>query len=289
METQGPEKIIREDVWAEVPEVDGTEIIVQRHEKYIADKTHPQRGSLDQEATDRSAKKATELISEIIDKIPEEEREKLDIMVIGSPTQYMDGGRRSMETAASILSATRQVFQQYNLSTEQILNDQPRLVTVGGPISSGKIVEPRMFTKTPEFPEWIMENISNREMNVDFWTAFENDEGEVRQKRLELGAEGTWDIADRLADFLYAMKRFSEKHHQKHPGRRLILWVVSHYDTISPFIKSRIGGGKDNYLAVDYAGGFNINIKANQEPTTKIGDVIYPLALVKASTASSID
>lgn len=210
-------------------------------------------------------------------------------MVIGSPTAYMGKGQRSMETAATVLGTIGSVYEQYKLSPNQILNNQKRLKLDGRVIPSGKIVEPKIFEDSPEFVDFLMEYANTDNIDKAFFTAFEDDEEPVRSKRLEMGAEGPMDMADRLADFLYAMKLYSDKYHKAHPGRRLLIWVASHYDTISPFVKSRIRGSLDGYIPVDYGGGFCVRIAQDGSASTVIGGDSYSIPLVKASTASSID
>jgi hypothetical protein len=290
-EVGGPEEIRKEDLEMDAPDVGGTEIIIQRHEEYIRDKDHPEAGGLPPEARERAYNQTVSNLNRIMEQLSPEQRRSLDVMVIGSPTRYLgSGGMRSMETASAVLEGVRSVISNNDLSSEQVLNDQARLkANAGQPIPSQKIVEPRVFEDSPEFVEWLKQARGNGEINKDFWKAFEDDEGEVREKREEMKAEGPREMADRLANFTYALKRFAEKHHEKHPDRRLILWAVSHYDTISPFVKTRIGGGKDGYLPVDYGGGIGINIKSGGEASTKIGGVTYPLELAKSETASSTE
>jgi hypothetical protein len=286
----GPESITRNDVWAEAPEVNGTELIVQRHEEYVRDPSSPQRGSLTTESAERGRLQTERVFKGILEQIPESERGLIDVMVVGSPTQYMDGGRRSMETAVQVLAGLRTVFNEYNLSPSQLLNNQSRLKLEGKPIQSKSIVEPKIFSENPDFVEFLkQEQYGNGAINQGFFKAYEEDEGVVRETRLAMGAEGPEDMANRLGNYLYALKRYSEKYHRNNSGKRLIIWTVSHYDTISPFVRTRIGGGKEGYLGVDYGAGIAINLKPDGSSVTKIGGKDYAIPLVRTSTASSID
>jgi len=286
----GPEKISREHIWAEIPEKNGTELIVQRHEEYIKDKTDPHKGSLFPEAAVRANEQTTRVFQGMIEQIPEGLRQFLDVMVVASPTQYENGGRRSLETAGEVLGGIQKVFDQYHLSPDQLLNNQERLKLNGQPIQSKSIVEPKIFNDNPDFVQYLKDNFGNGAVNTGFFVAYETDQGEVRERRLAAGAEGPMDMADRLANYLYALKLYSDKYHREHPGRRLLIWTVSHYDTISPYIKSRIGGGtEEGFLGVDYGAGFAINLKPDGTSTTKIGEKTYSISLVKTATASSID
>lgn len=290
MSEAGPEVILREHILAEIPEQDGTVLIVQRHEQYIRDKADPRKGSLLPDAAIRANEQTARVFREMIEQVPEDMRQSLDVMVVASPTQYDNGGRRSLETASQVLGGMQQVFEQYHLSSSQLLNNQGRLKLNGRPIQSGLIVEPKIFNDNPDFVQWLKDNYGDGAINTGFFAAYEADKGKVRKRRILAGAEGPMDMANRLANYLYALKLYSDKYHKAHPGRRLLIWTVSHYDTISPYIQSRIGGGNDEgFLGVDYGAGFAINLKPDGTSTTTIGEKTYPISLVKAATASSID
>lgn len=284
---EGPEKLSKEHIWAEVPEVNGTELIVQRHEEYNRDPLDPNVGSLHPEAATRANEQTYRVFHQMIEKVPDELRKFVDVMVVGSPTQYMGGGRRSMETATQVLGGIRKVFEEYYMASSQLLNDQPGLKLNGQPRQSKAIVEPKIFQDNPEFVEWLMAEYGNGAVNQGFFAAYESDQGEVRERRLAAGAEGHFDSGDRLGNYLHTLSRYSNIYHRNHPGRMLYIWTVSHYDTISPFIKTRLGGDKDRFMPVDYGGGFAVNIGPDGTATTTIGGKVYPISLVKTATASS--
>ncbi|MDZ4385528.1 MAG: hypothetical protein U0944_03885, partial [Candidatus Moranbacteria bacterium] len=59
--------------------------------------------------------------------------------------------------------------------------------------------------------------------------------------------------------------------HRANPGRRLIIWTVSHYDSISPFIKKNIAEmDMKSYLPVDQGAGISINIDNQGKATCVI-------------------
>lgn len=286
----GFDKLRVDDLLVEAPQSNGTVLIIQRHEDYIRDRSDPRKGSLTDESTQRGKLQAAKIFKDIVEQIPEGERGSVDIMVVGSPTQYLDGGRRSMETATQVLAGIQQVITEYSLSPSQILNNKARLKLEGKPIQSKSIVEPKIFTDNPDFVEFLkQEQYGAGAINQAFFKAYEDDQGEVREARLKMGAEGPEDMANRLANYLYALKLYSEKYHQENPNKRLVIWTVSHYDTISPFVKSRIGGGKEGYLGVDYGAGIAINLKPDGTSNTNIGGKYYDVPLVKASSASAIN
>ncbi len=284
----GVERILREDLRIETPGIGETAIILQRHGQYIRDAANPNIGSITPDAAVQVSDLATGVMRGVLEDLSSEDRKKVDVMVIGSSTKFNGGGARSLETAKVELDAIREVFVGNNLNASQILNDKETLSTTGDPIPSGTIVEPKIFDNSPEFVEWL-ESYTGGDRDL-FWRVYEADQGEVRAKRQETGAEGPNEMADRLSHFVNALRLYSEKYHKDHPERRLILWAVTHTDTIVPFIKKKINGTTDGDLrSVDYGGGIGINIHKDGTATTKLGDKNYPIDLVKAPTASSID
>lgn len=289
MSELNPKEVLRSDVLPLKLAAEETGIIIQRHEEYIRDPEDPQVGSLKPDANNRAYTQTEQVLNQMLEQLNPEERKTLDVMVVGSPTRYHGKGQRSLETAATVLDTVESVFDLYGLPESQILNKAARLPWSGGPIPSQKIVEPKIFDQSPEFVEFIKDLTQSGGINLKFFIAYEGDQEPVKSKRLEMGAEGPMDMANRMADYLYAMKLYSEKYHQEHPGRRLLIWTVSHYDTISPYLKTRIGGSIDGHIPVDYGAGIGIHLAKDGEASTSIGGTEYQLPLVRASTASSID
>ena len=106
-------------------------------------------------------------------------------------------------------------------------------------------------------------------MGKEFWIAFEEDI--EKEKRIEMGAEGPDEIADRLKQVVSILSRYARMYHKNNPGRRLVIWAATHYDTISPFVKRGIFGvGKEVPLGVDYGAGISIGIDSAGNLTTRI-------------------
>lgn len=277
--TIGPEKITKNDLIIPLPEPNGTAIVVQRHENYHREPDNPHVGSLKPEAREQAYAQAESTIRQLIEQLPEDERLKFDFMIFASPTSYLGGGKRATETAQQVLAVIRGLVDEYHLSQDQVLNNQQRLPWDGGPIPSKKLVEPKMFEQSPEFVDFLRQTYGNGEMSQAAWQAYEEDFPEVRERRLELGVEGASDMGNRLAHFLSAIKRYADKYHTAHPGKRLLIWIDSHYDTISPFLREHVFNGRTDYLPVGYGAGFSMTVTPDGNAITNIGNETYSVNL----------
>ncbi|HBR79100.1 MAG TPA: hypothetical protein DEA46_01570 [Candidatus Moranbacteria bacterium] len=262
-------KIERSDISREMPGEGETEIIMQRHEAYIRDVEDERAGSLKEEEAKKSYDLAVEVFGSKLENLSEDERSTVDVLVIASNTQYVKG-RRSFETAAQALKGAEDVFKKYGIDEKQILNSgAKREGEENRPTKNTAILEPQFIDQSPEFREFLKEKYGDGAMTQKFWQAFEEDwEKEEREK---VGAEGPDDILERYTKFMNVLAKFSEVYHKKHSGRRLIIWPVSHYDTISPFVKKMVGmDTKKDYLAVDYGAGISLKIDKSGKMTSKI-------------------
>lgn len=266
-----PEIIKNADVRPEIPVTGGTVILIQRHEEYIRNEDDPRLGHLENKAAFRAREQATKIFGEIIEQIPEEERDKVDVLIVASDTQKSTG-QRCMETAQETMDGVKTVLYDKGLSKSQLLNThEGRFRGKNGPRPTAQIREPKIFTDSPEFVSFLETKYGTGQ---SFWIAFENDVEQVTRKTME--AEGPWELAERLHKFVGALARYSEHYHRENPGRRLIVWVVTHYDTISPYVKRYLADvDREKYLPVDYGGGFSINIQPDGSASTVIGNIPF--------------
>lgn len=273
-------KIENKDILSErpVPE-DGTRIIVQRHGKYDRDRNSESSGKLTHEGEEKTKQESRERVKNILDKIPEDERSKVMFLILGSDTTYNGKGARSMETAQIILDQIKEELKERGLNETQILNvvQEYRKAKEGGVRPVPLAREPLMIENSSEFLQFLKEKYGD--MNFDFWFAFETDAD--REKRLEMGAEGVEDLADRLNKFLLVLNRYSSFFHKKHPDKRLVVWTASHYDLISPWSRKFILGQKveDFPMPVDYGAGVSIDTNKDGESSTMIGNKEYGVKL----------
>ncbi len=253
---QNLEKLETKDVKVVPIEEGETLIFLQRHADYDR-----QTGKLTELGAFAAKNQATRQLTEMIDSVPEGERQNICVMVVASPT-IKNVGKRSVETAEEILAAVRETFQANNISKDNILTESPR--------ETANIEEPRIFKDEDlRFFFYLTDKYSKG--TPEFWNAFESDT--ESEKRKELDAEGPEDIADRFDRFNKVLIRYSKMFHRKYKGKRLLIWNVSHYDTISPFYKTRIANKPlDTHVPVDYLAGLSIKVDNSGEVSINSSD-----------------
>ncbi len=275
-----PTKIEKSDIKPHKIKPGETEIVFQRHGAYVRDREDPHVGSLSEESAAEEKKASKSYFDNFIKNVPEQDRDKIDVLIVASDTQYFGAGRRSMETAQQAQQAVSEVFEEKGIPTANIINSTGRLRGEGGPRPMPKLREPNFLNDSPDFLDYMLEKYKG--INVNFWTAYEEDQ--EKETRLAMGAEGPDDIADRTAFSLRALARYAKAYHAANPDRRLIIWGATHYDTISPFVKRDIFGvGKEQQLLVDYGGGISIDIDSEGKATTEIRGKEYEVPLKKTS------
>ena len=112
-----------------------------------------------------------------------------------------------------------------------------------------------MLKDSPEFVEFLKNKYGT---GHEFWKAYEDDS--ERKTREAMGAEGPDDIAKRVGEYMGVLANAMEQYHKQHPDRRVIVWVESHYDAISPFIKHAAGMDNTDYLSVDNGAGVVVKL-----------------------------
>ncbi len=284
-----PSEITREDLRPVDIHPGETEIVLQRHGRYERSSESSNVGSLTLEAQEQEMNEALEFFRKQLESTPPEDREKVDLLVVGSDTSYKGGGKRSTETGNIVLQAARQVLSEFGLSNQQIINIRDENILRGnnGEIRPTPLIrEPKLFDGSPkseEFRRFLEEKYGgNKEYGVEskFFIAFESDW--EKEKRLELGVEGPEDMADRMQREVNVLARYSRLYHEANPGRRLVLWAATHYDTISPFIKLKvIDQNLEDYLGVDYGAGVVIKLDKSGDAVTTLSDKPYPVPVKK--------
>lgn len=245
----------------------GTEFVLQRHGKYIRDKDNPDVGKLTPDAIYHETETAKEYFSRLILQTPENERDRLNVLFVSSDTNYAGKGQRSYQTTEIAQQVAEQLFQENGIHLLNILNISPYSRNLGNPIAMQTLREPQMFEKSPNFVSFMRGKYGD--LTADFWIAFEEDT--EREARLEAGAEGPDEIADRMNAALAILARYSKDFHTQYPSSRLVVWVGTHYDTISPLVKRDILHQDKNVpVLVDYGGGLVIAIDERGEATTSV-------------------
>lgn len=267
-----PEKITRQDIRPVRLAPGETQIVLQRHGEYVRDQHHDRAGSLTEAAQASEAIAARAYFEDLLSRIDPEERGTVDVLVVASDTRYYSKGQRSYETASIAQDTARQVFAEHGLSPSQILPAPGEDRGPDKPWTMSTLREPHFLTHSPAFAEFLRQKYGD-EKAAAFWKAFEEDLHQT--ERLQHGAEGPEDIAARTALSVRQLSAYAHAYHQANPGRRLIIWATTHYDTISPLIRRDVLGlsdWKNHYLGVDYGGGIAITIDSTgTRAATNIG------------------
>ena len=111
-----------------------------------------------------------------------------------------------------------------------------------------------------------------------FWVAYEEDL--ERTERMRLGVEGPVDMSNRFARFTNVLGRYARLFHSKHRQvpERLIIWNVSHYDTVTTFFKNHVANiPQEVHVPVDYDGGMSLLVDPAGGVSITIQGVVYPV------------
>lgn len=264
-------KIERSDITPWPTEPGMTVMILQRNAKDVREEDSPEYGALYPASAEDIRNHARAFFDKILDDLPEAERASVDVMVIGSsahlitPEGKTSEHKRAVETAEEVIAGAKQSLEMHSLPEKQILN-------TAGPIEIPELKDLLMFEQSPSFVRFLTQK---RGTGKDFWMEYEVDA--YRKIRATRGVEGPDQIADRVHHALLAQARFARGYHQSNPGRRLFIWIVSHYDAISPFIKKYVFGvdPATTYLPIDYGGGITLTIDKSGYLTCTIRDRRY--------------
>ncbi len=253
------------------PPKHGTVIIMQRHGDY-----NRETGHLTLDGSRETSERSRTLIEGMLNQIPEEERASVAVLVVASPTQKNEG-QRSMETAQLVIESVREAFRRYGIPSENLLTDTPRPVD--------DIEEPRIFKGDLSYFDLLTQKYGKG--TREFWIAYEEDTHADERRRL--GAEGPVDMSNRFAHFTHVLSRYARRYHRSNQNipARLIIWNVSHYDTITTFFKNHVAHiDQKKHIPVDYDGGLSLTIDGDQNASIKMGEAIYPMDFASSGDVS---
>jgi hypothetical protein len=266
-------RIEKEDIVAPHLEAGQSAIVFQRHEKYNRDRNAEYAGSLLEDeaasAFDRDVGFFEDIFSQDTD-----ETETM-VLFMSSDTQYAGKGRRSLETAQLAQDAAIKVLEEHEIDPkDRIINLNSNFKTDGFEETNQavrpdkKIREPQIF-ETPKYVDYLRrkygaEDGPGKGISPRAWAMHEMDaEKEVRKK---MGAESVHDMLDRTKKSLMLVERYTKIFHANNPNKKLLVWMASHYDTLSPLVKEATEVGFDEYLPVDYGAGVVIELKGEERP-----------------------
>lgn len=270
----------------EIPE-GGTAIVLQRHERYQRDRDAEDAGSIFPEDAEQTRANDEAFFEEVLS---EEGDSETMFFFVSSDTQYAGRGRRSLETAQLAQDAAVAVMERMGIDPKtRIINFNPDFRTNGHEETGQairpdrKLREPKIFDESPDFVEALGRKYNPPEVQADIdarrtdvklspqaFAAYEADVPEVAELREEHGAEGVHDILDRTKRSIRTLERYARVFHSANPGKRLVIWGASHYDTISPLVKDATGTEFDEFVPVDYGAGVVINVPPKGEGETML-------------------
>jgi hypothetical protein len=280
-------KIEKSDIVApEIPE-GGTAIVLQRHERYQRARDAENAGSIFPEDAELTRANDEAFFDTVLS---EEGDSETMFLFISSDTQYAGKGRRSLETAQVAQDAAVAVMERKGIDPKtRIINFNPDFRTNGHDETGQairpekKLREPKMFDETPDFvkelgkkfnPPNVQAEIDAQRTDVQLspqaFAAYEADDPEVVKMREQHGAEGVYDILDRTKKSIRVLERYAQAFHASNPGKRLVIWGASHYDTISPLVKDATDTEFDEFVPVDYGAGVVINVPPKGEGETTL-------------------
>lgn len=222
------------------------------------------------------------LLTETYERLPQDEREKLDIVVVAGDTPLVTPGenglrvdqQRAVLTGEQAIAAIREVMSEHDIDSDT------HLVADGEkPVAISHLRDVNMLHQAdkPNVKRFMDYMMSKYGTGRELWMAYEDDtEKELRE---ELEVEGPDGVADRMSKLVNLCSYMADLCQQDDPSRRVIVLAVGHYDNISPWAKKNLMGinPADGFIPVEKAGGLVITRGTDGTATTTVGGKQYPL------------
>lgn len=257
-----------------------TVIVLQRNAKDNRDpESDTDLGALDERSAETTKEKVRGFFDELFDSLDPADWGSVDILVYASDAELItprpeirSPHKRALETAEIDIETIEELLAKRGLSRTQLLNESGPI-----PVTNQQLDDLRMLRDSPGFVDFIRGIYGT---GKNFWVNYENDSSRHRYIREQMGAEGPEDIADRVEEFIATLSSEMNAYHQSHPGRRVVIFAVSHYDAISPYAKLNVAKlPTTKYLGVGYGDGLVIKINSDGTGETRIGDKSFPVTL----------
>lgn len=267
--------IRQEDIHPEIPEEDGTVLVLQVNARDDRKDPHsPDFGQLVPESAEQAQDQAKNFFHDIYKNLPLEERNKTATLVISSNAELKMPGktnsphRRAYETGEKVLAGISEAMKEYGVNQDSLLNNS--LEMQGRPLTMEKLVDLKMWDESPEFVDFLVNKYGDTKK---LWQAYE---GDVHlDERTNMAAEGPVEIAIRTREALTDITQgVVTEYHEKHPGQRLFVWVIGQYDNLAPAINGYVYQADPTklYTPMEKGGGITIKInKENTEAETTVG------------------
>lgn len=256
----------KEDIHPEIPGEGGTVLVLQVNAK--DDRTNPDSpefGALVPEAAEQTKGQAESFFNEVFSKLSDEQKAKVAVIVFASdaplvmPAGTNSPHRRAFETGEKVIEGIMGSMTENGVDPKQLLNNADE--KKGEPVGVSGLVDLTMWEK-PEFVNFLKEKWGKK-----MWAAYEEDADS--NERIEMGAEGPAEIAIRMREALTGLTLDVAKgYHEKHPDSLLYIWAVSHYDSISPWVKGYVYQADPSKLFAPAEKGGGVTIKIDKDGET---------------------
>lgn len=252
-----------------LPERGGTVIVLQRN---AADAG----GHITPEGAKQAKKMAKTKASALLKPMKESDRTAVDFLVVASdPRLGVDNEAHpeslsALETAKAVLAGIREAMKSFDLQDGQLINTTA--VPGGGVVEISEIKSWLPIKNSPELMEFLQKK--SRKTGEDLCWLYETDA--YKEEREKRGVEGAKEIALRIQHFLSSSKG-STNYHKAHPGRRLIFWMITRFDTITPYLREILAHPAEctEIIPVEHLGGILINITPDHVARVVVGDKEY--------------
>ena len=284
-----PKVVTIEDVEPQTIGKGGTATFVARHgeydrDEYVGGEKNPHFGSLTERGYESIKKHAREIFTTMLRSMPADERRDFCILLVASDADRGPGtGKRCVESARAWEEGAIEALATFGLPPDQILNpgEEINIFTPKGSkigVDHELVGDPYSVSKeTAAFMDWLVEQCKKDgdDRPNAHWIAYETDT--YKDKRLEMGADGPLEVAERLCKFLTAQQELARNFHKKYPDRRLAVVNVAHTDNIHPLLKTAMSGHSDEValqevVNVEYGGGFSYATHADGTTTKPVID-----------------
>lgn len=286
------ERITESDLRVILPNIGETVFVLQRNAKDERNPESDNYGHLTPEAQEKTRNDAKVYFERILNILSKEEKGQLEILIVASGAEltapegpeYNSPHQRALETAAEIMEAARESLQKFNLSEKQIINSS--LPAIRGKRAKSGVKDiaefdedlgpPKILTDSPEYLRFLIEKYGT---GKELWVAYEADKDKNERERF--GAEGVEDIAERMRVFVKFLARYGKILNSRQEDKRLIIWAVGHYDSLSPFIKNNIlrRSVTEYYLPIETGAGITLEFDKEGRAKTEIGNQKFDVIL----------
>jgi hypothetical protein len=255
----------------------GTLLVLQVNAKDDrADPASPSYGALVPAEAQAIEEQSSGFMDGIYRRLDASQRESVEVIVFASkaplitPNGQNSQHSRTYESAERIIAGIQASMVRQGLDGSQLLNAE------GKPEAESGLND--LTCKNQEFVEHLVTKYGPKK----FWAVLEDDT--EAKTRARLGAEGPNGIARRMNAALKKMVLgFAATYHKENPGKRLIVWAVGTYDTISPWVKGAVIGHKPAVLWVpaEKKGGIVIEVAPDlRSAKTQLGENSFSIPML---------